>query len=352
MILALVEARLAESKPALEAFLAAQAGAGAARLDQAVPLTGGAIQENWLLEVVFDGGAMSGPQELVLRADSPSQLAASWSRAQEFALISAAWRASVTVPEPLWLCEEAGVFGVPFFIMRRVGGIALGRQVAKDTNLGGDRTALAERLGVELAKIHSITPPNPELDFLKIPEPDPARNAVARYRGYLDRLGAPHPGLEWGLRWCEQYAPPPGDLVLVHQDFRTGNYMLDEQGLTGVLDWEFCAWGDPMSDIGWFCAKCWRFGQNDLEAGGMAPREPFYRGYEETSGRKIDPDVVTYWEVMAHLRWAVIAYQQGERTLSGGQDSLNLALTGRIYPPELEREILSMTAPARWRASI
>ena len=37
---------------------AAAAGAGAARLQAATPLTGGAIQENWLLEVAFEGGVL------------------------------------------------------------------------------------------------------------------------------------------------------------------------------------------------------------------------------------------------------------------------------------------------------
>jgi aminoglycoside phosphotransferase (APT) family kinase protein len=167
---------------------------------------------------------------------------------------------------------------------------------------------------------------------------------VRQYRGHLDLLGRPRPALEWGLRWCELNVPPLGEIVLVHQDFRTGNYMVDNHGLTGILDWEFCAWGDPMSDLGWFCAKCWRFGRNELEAGGIAPRDLFYRGYERVSGRRVEPRAVAYWEVMAHIRWAVIALQQGERHLTGGEPSLELALTGR-RATELEHEVLRATAP-------
>ncbi|MEE8188711.1 MAG: phosphotransferase family protein [Kiloniellales bacterium] len=343
--------RLAELRPRLAAFLAESAGAKHARLDAITPITEGAIQENWLTEITFDGGAFDGLQVLVLRSDAPTGVAASHSRAREFALLRAAWDADVTVPEPLWLCEDEAVIGKPFFVMRRVEGVARGYEVVKDTGLGGDRAALAGRLGEELAKIHRIMPPRAELDFLELPEPDPARHAVTLYRKYLDAMGEPCPGLEWGLRWCELHAPPPGEITLVHQDFRSGNYMVDARGLVAVLDWEFCAWGDPMSDLGWFCAKCWRYSRPDLEAGGIAPREPFYRAYEQASGRKVDPDAVAFWEVMAHLRWAVVARQQGARTLAGGQPSLDLALTGRIYPPELEYEALKMTPPARWRAA-
>ena len=340
---------LTEARPALEAFLRKSSGARAAEIVGAMPLTGGAIQENWRLEIDFDGGALPGRQDLVLRSDAPTKVAASLSRPQEFAVLRAVYRAGVTVPEPLWLCSDSQVLGKPFYLMRRVEGVALGHKVVAEPSLGGDREALAERLGEELAKIHRITPPEPGLEFLDTPAPDPTRHAIKSYRAFLDRLGRPHPGLEWGLRWCEAHPPPAGEVVLAHQDFRSGNYLVDDHGLTAVLDWEFAAWGDPISDLGWFCAKCWRFSRPDLEAGGIAARAPFYRGYERASGRKVDPEAVAYWEIMAHLRWAVIALQQGARTTLGGEESLELALTGRLYPPELELEILRRTAPETWR---
>jgi hypothetical protein len=52
-----------------------------------------------------------------------------------------------------------------------------------------------------------------------------------------------------------------------------------------------------------------------------------------------------YWEIMAHARWAVIALQQGERFVGGGEASLDLALTGRRIA-ELEYEMLAMIDPA------
>ena len=60
------------------------------------------------------------------------------------------------------------------------------------------------------------------------------------------------------------------------------------------------------------------------------------------SGAAIDPRRVHFWEVMAHIRWAVVAVQQAARHLSGEEPSIELALTGRIVP-ELELEILMLT---------
>jgi aminoglycoside phosphotransferase (APT) family kinase protein len=222
--------------------------------------------------------------------------------------------------------------------------------VVKHASLGGDRAALTERLARELALIHKIALPRAGLEFLGTPPDDPARAAVAELRGYLDSTPLRRPGLEWGLRWAEIHAPAPGEILLTHRDFRTGNYMVDERGLTAVLDWEFAAWGDPMADIGWFCARCWRFGRDELEAGGIGDRDRFYRAYESASGRKVDDARVRYWEVVAHLRWAAIALLQGWRHASGAEPSLALALTGRIAD-ELEYEVLRMTPPDKWSSA-
>ncbi len=53
-------------------------------------------------------------------------------------------------------------------------------------------------------------------------------------------------------------------------------------------------------------------------------------------------EALVYWQVMAHVRWAMIALQQAQRHLSGSEPSLELALTGRIVA-ELEYEIVALT---------
>ncbi|HEX4573059.1 MAG TPA: phosphotransferase [Dongiaceae bacterium] len=326
----------------LAAFIAAAAGLPA-QIAAARPLRGGAIQENWLVTAEIGGKT----EELVLRTDAPTSLDVSHGRAQEFALLRAAHRAGVAVPEPLWLCRDHAVLGQDFYLMRRIAGVAQGHRVVKDKSLGGDRSKLAQRLGAELALIHSIKPGAPGLEFLPVPEESPALAAIAGYRSHLDRWERGYPVLEWGLRRLELTAPASDEIVLTHQDFRTGNYMIDAAGLTGILDWEFAAWGEPMTDIAWFCARCWRFGADSLEAGGIAPRSDFYRGYEQASGRRIDSAAVHFWEAMAHIRWAVIALQQAHRHVSGGEASLELALTGRLLP-ELELMLIDLLAPGPW----
>ncbi len=330
-----------QGRTALADYVRSAFGAESVTVGACRKLSGGAIQENWLVDLDVAGGERTGALATVVRTDAPSGVAVSHSRAEEFHLLSAAFEAGVTVPEPLLYCENNTVIGKPFVLMRRIGGTALGQKVTRDPSIGGDREALAERLGEEMARIHSITPTSHRFDFLPAPGEIDSLN---EFRLHLDALGEPRSALEWGLRWLEVNRLPAEEMVLLHHDFRTGNYMVDGDGLTGILDWEFAGWGEPHEDIGWFCAMCWRFGQRDKPAGGIGSREALYRGYERVSGRTVDPKRVYFWEVFAHIRWAVIAIQQGHRFLKGGERTLDIVLTGR-RPAEIEYEILRMTPP-------
>ena len=339
---------------ALAGYLAQASAAMGASITGATRLGGGAIHENWRIDARFDGGGSHpGPQSFALRAAGDAPLAESHSVEREFAVARAAFKAGVTVPEPLWCCDDASVIGRVFSLSRFTEGVAAGHLLVRDESLGGGRAALLGRLGEELARIQTITPQTEDSEpivtnltsSLKSPQPSPALAAITDFRAALDEHPTPRPALEWGLRWLERNAPPGGDLVLVHGDFRTGNFIVDEAALRGILDWEFARWGDPLDDVGWFTARCWRFNRYDRPAGGLGSREDFARAYEAASGRALPIAAVHYWEVMAHVRWAVIAIHQGERHTSGRQPSLELALTGRI-PDELELEILTLIEEA------
>ncbi len=328
-------------RDSLQTYLSERSGAPVA-ITRLEPLSGGAVQENWRLDITVDGGEWPGAHELVLKKDAPSAIAASRGRAEEYRLLKWAEKAGVVVPKPCLICEDTAVIGAPFFVMHRVEGEAAGFRVVKR----GANEALAASLGANLARIHGMAPPATEAGFLGTPPDNPAEAVIATCRRDLDALPEPHPAIEWGLAWLQRNAPVPGDVVLCHRDFRTGNLMVSDDGdLAAILDWEFAGWSDPLEDFGWFCAACWRFGARDREAGGIGSRQAFHAGYKEVSGKNIDPARIRYWEVMAHVRWAVIALQQADRFVSGGERNLEAALTAHVVP-ELELEILTMTEPA------
>ncbi len=302
-------------------------------------LSGGAIQSNYALSVECRGGSRPGKLDLVVRSDSPSKVDASLTREQEFQVLRVAHQAGVMVPEPLWLCTDTSVIGNVFCIMARVPGMAEGRKQVRAPLNDRQVKDITRQLGRELARLHTVRPPDSRLDFLPVPAIAPAQWRVQAYRDALDRIPEPHPVLEWSLNWLQDNAPESAGTVLCHCDFRTGNYMVDQGRVSGILDWEFAAWSDPYEDLGWLCAKSWRFGANDKAVGGIGHKADLFAAYGQASGRPVDGNAVLYWEAMGMTRWAIIALQQAQRHISGGQASLELALTGRLVP-EIEFDLL------------
>ena len=323
----------------LEGWLAKTLDAQSVRISDAVLLGGGAIQENWRLTVEVTGGPREGAHTWVLRTDAKARLSVSLDRAGEYRALQAAHAAGVAVAEPIARCADKDLIGAPFLIQAFVTGNAQGRRIVRDPALQDFGDKLATNLGAELAKIHSIAPPREDLAFLPIPLLSPGRSEVARLRAALDQATEPRPALEYVLAWLDSHAPAPEPLSLVHGDFRTGNYLVDNGQLGAILDWEFTHWGDRHEDIGWFLARCWRFGNDANEAGGIGSRAAFYEGYRRQSGHTLDESVIGYWEIMAAAKWATIAVLQGDRYRTGGEDSIELALTG-LMAPEMELDAL------------
>lgn len=329
------------ARAALEVHLASAAKAARAEITALEPLSGGTLHENWRLAVTFDGGALPGSRQLVLRADRPVVLADSLTRGEEFQVMNAVRAAGVAVPEPLWAAAAAGPLGREFFVMRWARGTASPEAIIRQCEQGDSGARLAARLGAELAMLQRIRPEAGTLPFLKPPAADRAQSLVAAARAYLDTQSQAHPAIEWGLRWLELNAPPAAAPVLVHGDFRTGNYLVDGVDLVAILDWELAAWGDPLEDLGWFCMRFWRLGAADRIAGGLADREALLAGYERARGQAVERAALQYWEVMANVRWATISIQQAERHLSGVDRSLELCLIGR-RTAEIEHEFMQL----------
>jgi hypothetical protein len=124
--------------------------------------------------------------------------------------------------------------------------------------------------------------------------------------------------------------------TVCHNDFRLGNLMMDPESgrLNAVLDWEFAAWGDVMADIGWLTAPCWRFGGAKPVAG-FGELDDLVSGLsstmDEPEAKRLQTRLqneLAFWQRYAHLRWAIIAAQQGERAVPGDVEALELVITG------------------------
>ncbi len=301
------------------------------------------MHESWAVDATVDGALL----ELVVRV-SPAGRSDYDKTRREFEVLRVAFARGVRCPQPI----DVGRFesGEDYLVMSRVGGDSNPRQLITGDKYAQARRVLVGQLSEDLVRIHQILPEDvAAAPNIRGPSPDEdplayhRRETEAMYRLFLLN---PHPAIEWAFRWIDRQIQrlekPQRSPCVVHGDFRIGNVMYDEDGLTGVLDWEGTHISEPEEDISWVCTRVWRFGNNNLQAGGITSREEWIRTYESASGIAINRDRVTTWEVLQNIRWCAITMMQARAHLDGHAKSHELAAIGR-RTAETELEILRLT---------
>jgi len=310
---------------------------GATGVTGAAKLSGGASQETWSFDIVHPDGNIGA----ILRRAPPGYGAApsrAAGLAAEAQLMQLAYEAGVPSPRVLHVLQPRDKLGTGF-IMQRVEGETIARKILRDEKFASARPLLARQLGKVAAGIHG-------LPLAKLP--DLRRMTAAKEIAELERdyrgFEWPRPVFELALRWLRDRDPGPSpEVTLVHGDFRHGNLIIGPEGLRAVLDWELAHTGDPMEDLGWICVNSWRFGEIDKPVGGFGAREELFAGYEST-GRRVNPERVKFWEVMGTLRWGVMCCGMMQRFRSGPEQSIERAMIGR-RSSETEIDLLRLLAP-------
>jgi len=327
----------------LARFIERRSGARSVRVERLTRLLGGAVHHTWAFDATIEGGRLPGRHELILRIDAPGR-AQPDVMALEYHLLDAMHGAGVPAPKVFFLGDDS--LGAPFFIMARVPGETNPRHLFRDDRYAGARSVMARQLGGILARIHRVPLDRLPLDLLRRPPEgaSPAAYEIDRLEEeYRELCINPHPVFELAFRWLREQPPAHRTgrpLVLVHGDYRMGNILFDERGATAVLDWEGAHLGDPMEEVGWFCVRAWRFGNDHLPAGGLGTLEEFAAGYE-AEGLGVAREEWRFWEVFGNLRWGVITVMQAKTHLDGQVRSQELAAIGR-RTAETEYEILRL----------
>jgi aminoglycoside phosphotransferase (APT) family kinase protein len=310
---------------------------GATGVARVTKLSGGASQETWSFDIVHPDG----PTGAILRR-APKGFGAAPTRAAgldaEARLMQLAHEAGLPSPKVMHVLTPEDELGTGF-IMQRIEGETIGRKILRDAQFAGARPLLAHQIGKVAAGIHGLK--REELPELR--EMTPAKE-IAELAREIRGFGWPRPVFELALRWLCQHDPgPPAEVTLVHGDFRHGNFVIAEDGLRAVLDWELAHLGDPMEDLGWVCVNSWRFGEIDKPVGGFGSREELFAGYAQ-GGRRVDPARVHFWEVMGTLRWGVMCCGMMQNFRRSPEQAMERAMIGR-RASETEIDLLRLLAP-------
>jgi aminoglycoside phosphotransferase (APT) family kinase protein len=238
----------------------------------------------------------------------------------EAAILRAAADAGVPVARVVAVFDEGGPLEMPALLLEALPGEALPQRLMRDDRYARARERLAAECGRILARLHSI--PTAQLPELQPQDP------VARCYEVLDNLPDRHPAFELALRRLDLTRPKPRAPTLVHGDFRMGNLLIDERGVTAVLDWEIVHIGDPLEDLGYLCVPAWRFGGEGPVAG-VGSYEALLESYAANGGETLTLDELLWWQVAGTVWWGVLCHVQASRHLTGATRSVELAAIGR-----------------------
>ena len=298
---------------------------GTRRLLSLTRLSGGASQETYKISIQRD----QGQQDLCLRRAPGGVASEDGERrpglAVEAALMDAARAVNVPEPDIYYVLKEEDGLGQGF-IMQWLDGETLGRRIVTSPQFARARTALVRQCGVILARIHAIDLAATGLDK-RLVQLSPEAFVMQTSERY-QMLGFPQPMIDYTARWLLEHLPQDSRSALVHNDFRIGNLMVDEDGICAVLDWEVAHIGDPVRDLGWLCTRSWRFG-GTLPAGGTGTREALLAAYAEESGEVISPQHLKFWEVFGSFWWAIGCLGMAEHYRTGPDKTVERPAIGR-----------------------
>jgi aminoglycoside phosphotransferase (APT) family kinase protein len=307
-------------------------------VSQLARIPGGASRETWSFDATWREGKARAGRGFILRRDPEAGLLET-ERDVEFRVYQAMQGTGVPVPEMFWLESDPQWLERPFFVMQRLSGDTTARGVIAAANAD----AIAQQKVEILARIHNLDWAALGLDVLGVPGgPDQCASREIDRGEAIMRAQAleAQPALELAIAWLRAHEPVAQKITIVHADYRTGNFLVDGDRISGILDWEMVHLGDPLEDVAWVCLRSWRWA-GDSRVGGLLPRAEFYRRYKAASGLKIDEDAVRFWEVLGNLKLAVIFLTGARSYVEGRSKDAVHAFTAHLNA-EIEVEILRL----------
>jgi aminoglycoside phosphotransferase (APT) family kinase protein len=280
-------------------------------------IIGGASRLTWSVDVRWseDDGTVQ-DRELIFRLDPPASLLES-NRGTEYAMYRALYGApGIPLPEPLLIEDGDDAFGMPFFVMQRLGGAAWPQELLTPSFAGRGELIIREMFRV-LGAISAMDYEAVGLGgVLHPPSVDDAWSfELERWEKTLrDHDLGPMPVTRAVVRELRRNPPPPiSHLQIVHGDFRVGNVLFSPEGIVGVLDWELTHLGDPHEDIAWSMARNWRSATTPGMIGGAIDPAEAVAEWETTSGMRADPASLQWWRLFSHVKataiWATAAHE-------------------------------------------
>lgn len=265
---------------------------------------------------------------------------------REYRVLRALEATPVPVPRALWLEEDDGVLGTPFYVMERLDG-----RVFEDNSLPGvsasDRREMYLDAARTLAKLHAVRPDDAGLGDFGRPGNYFQRQIARWSKQYEQSPGERIPALDRIIEWLQVNMPEEdGVTSVVHGDFRLGNLMFHptDPRVIAVLDWELATLGDPLADLG-YAVMPWRTSSDEYggildtnwEEAAIPSEKTFVAEYMKHA---VDSSPLQPFHVaFALFRFSVIFVGIADRARAGSAASSNAHELGPLAERFAERAL-------------
>jgi aminoglycoside phosphotransferase (APT) family kinase protein len=321
-----------------------------ARVERLERAPGGASKENFF----FDLALPDGSQSLLLRLD-PGESIVETHRVREFQILRAV-AGALPAPRAVAVDAEGERLGRPSLVMAKVGGRPQPELGARTSGVGiayepALRDSLAREFVDALVRLHAIDWRTRELSAFDVPRgatTEAAAWSLAWWeRVYLEDRVEDHPVVVFAAEWLRDHLPAADRIVLVHGDYRSGNFLYDDSGrITAVLDWELAHLGDPHEDLGWVVNDLFavRDPSGQRLACGLLDRDEMIERYEAAVGWTIDRERLRFYEIFNNYKLAVCAHATTLRIARGSATHLAASMSlihafAHRYVAELARAL-------------
>jgi len=299
------------------------------KIKKLIPLTGGASAD--INRIILE----SDRELIVRRTLSKEESVMAIPKTLEAKIQKIVKANDAPVPEILMEFSEGAEIGEGY-VMEAIAGETIPRKILRDDGFKKARKKLPYEIGKSLAKIHQT-----KLDQLQDLEQTSFLDTLQKLNLVYLSFQQPQPVFDLAFKWLEAQNLEDYGEVLVHGDFRFGNFIISEENLESIIDWELAHIGNPMEDLGWLCVRSWRFGNVTKRVGGLGNIEELIAGYEANSEIKIDETQLDIWQLYGSLRWGVICMMQTFAHLNGFISSVEKAAIGRRVS-ETEFDLMNM----------
>jgi aminoglycoside phosphotransferase (APT) family kinase protein len=267
------------------------------------------------------GNARLGNREVVLRRPPfGSKVRSAHDMAREYRVLSKLHTAYPVAPKALLYCDDLSILNAPFYLMEPIRGMIMRRESPPGVPFPPETARrLSEAFLDNLARLH-------RLDYAAIGLADlgkPQGYLERQVKGWIERYhnSKTHdlPEVERISAWLTARMPVSHETALIHNDYKYDNVVLDPGDATkivGVLDWEMCTVGDPLTDLGTALAY-WTDPRDPEELQeirsapttlpGTLTRAQLVERYAVATGR--DPGDMIFYLTFARFKVAVIIQQ-------------------------------------------